>query len=252
LHTKYSSPWPEPEVCCPFKINDPVLFRSKPYQQWTHHPRLAAYCPRAQSPRLEQFQQFEQFTNFILREFFHQHTNINPVLVLSFMSQWGSPITDKETQKLKRTNQLPNASLSPNPDWPASASAASASATTRSPSPTPDHQRTTSRLTKSRPTSMVQTFHPPLMEVAQEAVPELQPVFAFINSHSSKLYQEGYFLKLHDLDSRTSPWLFICSTVFHQAMANKSRRTAERRQKLARMLFPACRHRPVRVGCGRA
>jgi CCR4-NOT transcriptional complex subunit CAF120 len=39
------------------------------------------------------------------------------------------------------------------------------------------------------------------MEVSQEAVPELQPIFAFINGHSSKLYQEGYFLKLHDLDS---------------------------------------------------
>jgi hypothetical protein len=51
---------------------------------------------------------------------------------------------------------------------------------------------------------MVQTFHPPLMEVAQETVPELQPVFAYINSHTSKLYQEGYFLKLHDLDSSKS------------------------------------------------
>ncbi|KAF3769256.1 hypothetical protein M406DRAFT_273860, partial [Cryphonectria parasitica EP155] len=31
-----------------------------------------------------------------------------------------------------------------------------------------------------------------------EAIPELQPIFTFLNSHSNKLYQEGYFLKLDD------------------------------------------------------
>jgi hypothetical protein len=40
------------------------------------------------------------------------------------------------------------------------------------------------------------------MEVAQDTLPELQPIFTFLNSHSNKLYQEGYFLKLNDLDSR--------------------------------------------------
>lgn len=35
--------------------------------------------------------------------------------------------------------------------------------------------------------------------------PELQPIFTFLNSHSNKLYQEGYFLKLHDLDTRGRP-----------------------------------------------
>ena len=49
---------------------------------------------------------------------------------------------------------------------------------------------------------MVQTYQPPLMEIAQGTIPELQPIFAFLNSHSNKLYQEGYFLKLNDLDSR--------------------------------------------------
>ncbi|KAF2400406.1 hypothetical protein EJ06DRAFT_466786, partial [Trichodelitschia bisporula] len=43
------------------------------------------------------------------------------------------------------------------------------------------------------------------MEVAQDTLPELQPIFTFLNSHSNKLYQEGYFLKLHDLDSRGRP-----------------------------------------------
>lgn len=35
-----------------------------------------------------------------------------------------------------------------------------------------------------------------------DTLPELQPVFSFLNNHANKLYQEGYFLKLHDLDSR--------------------------------------------------
>ncbi|TKA65191.1 hypothetical protein B0A49_07908, partial [Cryomyces minteri] len=43
------------------------------------------------------------------------------------------------------------------------------------------------------------------MEVAQDTLPELQPIFTFLNSHQNKLYQEGYFLKLHDLDSRGRP-----------------------------------------------
>lgn len=42
------------------------------------------------------------------------------------------------------------------------------------------------------------------MEAAQDVIPELQPIFTFLNSHSNKLYQEGYFLKLNDLDSRKS------------------------------------------------
>ncbi|KAG9686247.1 hypothetical protein KCU59_g24038, partial [Aureobasidium melanogenum] len=43
------------------------------------------------------------------------------------------------------------------------------------------------------------------MDLAHDTLPELQPIFSFLNSHSNKLYQEGYFLKLHDLDSRGRP-----------------------------------------------
>lgn len=50
--------------------------------------------------------------------------------------------------------------------------------------------------------SMVYTYQPPIMDLAHDTLPELQPIFSFLNSHSNKLYQEGYFLKLHDLDSR--------------------------------------------------
>lgn len=56
----------------------------------------------------------------------------------------------------------------------------------------------------SRPMSMVSTYQPPLMEVNQDTLPELQPIFTFLNSHGNKLYQEGYFLKLDDQNSRTS------------------------------------------------
>ncbi len=47
------------------------------------------------------------------------------------------------------------------------------------------------------------------MEIAGDTVPELQPIFTFLNSHGNKLYQEGYFLKLNDLD--TSTLALLCS-----------------------------------------
>ncbi|KAH8591336.1 hypothetical protein B0O99DRAFT_519609 [Bisporella sp. PMI_857] len=57
----------------------------------------------------------------------------------------------------------------------------------------------------SRPMSMVQTYQPPLMDVAKDTLPELQPIFTFLNSHGNKLYQEGYFLKLDDQDTHGRP-----------------------------------------------
>lgn len=56
----------------------------------------------------------------------------------------------------------------------------------------------------SRRNSLALGYQPPLMEVNQDTPAELQPIFSFLNSHSNKLYQEGYFLKLHDLDYRMS------------------------------------------------
>ena len=49
----------------------------------------------------------------------------------------------------------------------------------------------------SRPTSMIQAVND-----TNGTPPELGPIFGYINAHANKLYQEGYFLKLHDLDSR--------------------------------------------------
>jgi CCR4-NOT transcriptional complex subunit CAF120 len=39
------------------------------------------------------------------------------------------------------------------------------------------------------------------MDTAKDTLPELLPIFTFLNSHANKLYQEGYFLKLNDLDT---------------------------------------------------
>lgn len=57
--------------------------------------------------------------------------------------------------------------------------------------------------------SMVQTFQPPLMDINQDTLPELQPIFAFLNSHGNKLYQEGYFLKLDDQDTCKTPLVIL-------------------------------------------
>lgn len=43
------------------------------------------------------------------------------------------------------------------------------------------------------------------MELAHDTLPELMPIFTYLNSHGNKLYQEGYFLMLHDLDTRGRP-----------------------------------------------
>ncbi|MBE7180339.1 MAG: hypothetical protein INR71_03860, partial [Terriglobus roseus] len=91
---------------------------------------------------------------------------------------------------------------------------AASSTTHVAPSPTDSPTRRTRsdsrQSSSSRPPSMVQTYQPPLMEVAGDTLPELQRIFTFLNSHSNKLYQEGYFLKLHDLDTRKANFLHTC------------------------------------------
>ena len=47
---------------------------------------------------------------------------------------------------------------------------------------------------------MIGGYQPPVMDTT-DTIPELSPIFGFLNSHSNKLYQEGYFLKLNDLDT---------------------------------------------------
>jgi CCR4-NOT transcriptional complex subunit CAF120 len=43
------------------------------------------------------------------------------------------------------------------------------------------------------------------MDITEDTIPELQPIFSFLNSHSNKLYQEGYFLKLDDQNTQGKP-----------------------------------------------
>lgn len=63
----------------------------------------------------------------------------------------------------------------------------------------------TRKRSSSRPLSVLQAYQPPLMDIGEDTIPELQPIFTFLNSHANKLYQEGYFLKLDDQNTRVSP-----------------------------------------------
>jgi hypothetical protein len=127
--------------------------------------------------------------------------------VMSFMTQWGTP-SRSGTPDIKP--QMSEDPFSGNPARPSKIDTALASATNKtfdasgSPSPTTQQRfRSDSRTERgSRPMSMVYTHQPPIMDLAHDTLPELQPIFTYLNSHSNKLYQEGYFLKLHDLDSR--------------------------------------------------
>jgi CCR4-NOT transcriptional complex subunit CAF120 len=47
-------------------------------------------------------------------------------------------------------------------------------------------------------------FQQPAIETTRDTEPELIPIFQYLSSHANKLYQEGYFLKLNDLDTSRS------------------------------------------------
>ncbi|KAH6879107.1 hypothetical protein BKA58DRAFT_436798 [Alternaria rosae] len=131
------------------------------------------------------------------------------------MSQWGG-----SNQNTLQKNP-PSAGPSPGPASPAppspstkqpvssanfaqSATALDSYNSERPPSRATQRERSDSRASV-RPMSMIQTYQPPVMEVSQDTLPELQRIFTFLNSHSNKLYQEGYFLKFHDTDTRGRP-----------------------------------------------
>ncbi|KAL9098931.1 MAG: hypothetical protein Q9163_005497 [Psora crenata] len=119
-----------------------------------------------------------------------------PILcpVLSFMTAFGAPRSPQSTS-------FSGPQTASQQDIANSASPQHVAAPARD-SPPP---RTRTERASSRPMSMIQTYQPPLMEIAQDTIPELQPIFTFLNSHANKLYQEGYFLKLNDLDSHGRP-----------------------------------------------
>lgn len=99
----------------------------------------------------------------------------------------------------------------------------------------------------SRPISMAQTFQPPLMDVNQDTLPELQPIFTFLNSHSNKLYQEGYFLKLDDQNIRAYHILHWWN-ITHLTLC---RWQGQCRSDLDRMFCTACGNYSFIVGCSR-
>jgi len=81
----------------------------------------------------------------------------------------------------------------------------------RSPS-SPHRNGNGSEKAAPRPSSMAMPHQSIMAEISQDTPPELQPIFAYLSSHANKLYQEGYFLKLHDLDSRMKPTAVTVST----------------------------------------
>jgi CCR4-NOT transcriptional complex subunit CAF120 len=134
-----------------------------------------------------------------------------PAKVLSFMSQWGGTT---HLQKQPPSNTASPAPASPAPQSPSTmqpSSAAYAQSATaldtynsERASPTPHQRNFSESRPSSRPISMIQTYQPPVMDIGADTLPELHRIFTFLNSHSNKLYQEGYFLKFHDTDTRTS------------------------------------------------
>lgn len=118
-----------------------------------------------------------------------------PCIVLSFMSAFGAPKSPTSTSFSGPQNNSAQQEVT------TSNSSQHVAAPSKD-SPTPLRTRG-ERSSSIRPMSMVQTYQPPTMEIAQDTIPELQPIFTFLNSHANKLYQEGYFLKLSDLDTRT-------------------------------------------------
>lgn len=118
----------------------------------------------------------------------------HPLLaVMSFMSAFGGPPRSSPSATPPAAQATHQETTSPLPPQAATELGRD--------SPTPAKTRH-ERSQSLRPASMIGGYQPPLMEIAHDTIPELAPIFTFLNSHSNKLYQEGYFLKLNDLDSR--------------------------------------------------
>jgi CCR4-NOT transcriptional complex subunit CAF120 len=152
------------------------------------------------------------------------------IIVLSFISQLSAshrdsrsptpaslPPSDIPRSEHSKANSTRNSAPTPTPlklpdslrTSPATAPTSPTHGENNDPSPAAIDSASSSPIGRardgSRPSSMVYTYQPPLMDIDKETIPELQPVFAFLNSHTNKLYQEGYFLKLDDQDIKGNP-----------------------------------------------
>ena len=87
------------------------------------------------------------------------------------------------------------------------------------------------------------------MEMDRDTLPELQPIFTFLNSHGNKLYQEGYFLKLDDQNARMSAKHF--EHVLERELTFY-RGKAKCGQNMDGVLCTACGHCSLTLGRGGA
>ncbi|KAL2863871.1 PH domain protein [Aspergillus lucknowensis] len=112
--------------------------------------------------------------------------------VLSFISSFGGSSRRGSPDRNDRITSVPNTTPrfgTPSPDTP-------------SPHDSPPSKAEQS---VSRPRSTVFSQSPPFMQLADDTPAELQRIFAYLNSHANKLFYEGYFLKLNDLDTNGRP-----------------------------------------------
>lgn len=166
---------------------------------------------------------------------------------MSFMSQFSSnrdsqynspspsptPTRNESPRRQQQRQEAPRAPVSPSKENQYTPQA------TMNNEPQPRRERAS-----SRPLSMVQTYQPPLMDVSQDTLPELQPIFTFLNSHANKLYQEGYFLKLDDQNTRR----LICKKSSVLVLTSYSRQS-QSRSNVDGMFCTACRNCVVPMGC---
>jgi len=125
-----------------------------------------------------------------------------PAAVISFMSSLGPSRSSNQANSRKRDSSASFTLESPS---------LSAASTTSPDAPSPVAEgSSTGPLSRaerraSRPSSAVFSHKPPQLDVSGDTPAEIQPIFALLNSHANKIYYEGYFLKLNDLDTHGRP-----------------------------------------------
>lgn len=131
--------------------------------------------------------------------------------VFSFM--WGTPSRHLEKRN-KQSSKAPGRNLSISEPRPASTppflpgNVPNSNGNAAPPSTAPPTAKPYS--SSPRPQSMLFAYTPPIPDIATEnTLPELQPIFSFLNKHAHKTYHEGYLLKLNDLD--LSEWNISCN-----------------------------------------
>ena len=119
-------------------------------------------------------------------------------IVLSLLSSFGGPPKNDRTSLPAAPSSTANASAMGQPSGREQTFSQTFTTLNR------DSQlaQTGRERSNSRPMSMAHGHGPTLMEIAQDTLPEFLPIFTHLNNHQNKLYQEGFFLKLNDLDNR--------------------------------------------------